>query len=303
MIYYFRNSKYEKGDQSLYLYDDPDPGAGDRDVVNRVNQELKSNPEAEIPEGYEKRQEWEIDVEYVLPEPVYLHPTFKLVLEVLDGIFFDAVGTHFIEPQVVHYEYTRVRGVMARPTASNKVQSQRSRKSSIDPKPLPSPRQIKEVVDQTTSNQLVQVAPNMRFLVAKHLKEADASDKKVTIEVANWLTQKLHQLELNEWDYKPPKGNRVVQERFQKALDSQAMKEKAEAARIERMREVKEKMHYVQQQKAQQEVEDSLKKKVHDKAMMSYNQEMKEYNKQMKLYKEHELRQWKQRKEEEKAAK
>jgi len=44
-------------------------------------------------------------------------------------------------------------------------------------------------------------------------------------------------------------------------------------------------------------VEESLKKKVHDAAMTRYHQEMKEYNDQMKLYKEHELKQWKQKKE------
>ena len=143
MIFYFRNHKFEKG-ENISLFDDPDPGAGDRDVVNRVNKELLYNPEAEIPENYVKIDEWEIDVEYNLPEPVYLHPTYNLVLEVLDGIMFDALGNHILEPQVVHYQYSRVRGVMKRPEASSKVASQRSRKSSQDVKPLPSPRSTAE---------------------------------------------------------------------------------------------------------------------------------------------------------------
>ena len=85
------------------MFDDPDIRVGDRDVVRRVNNELLSNPEAEIPENYIKVQEWEIDVEYKLPESIYIHPAYKAAYEILDDILFGPLGTHFLEPQVMHY--------------------------------------------------------------------------------------------------------------------------------------------------------------------------------------------------------
>ena len=124
------------------MYDDPDIRVGDREVVKRVNRELAQNPEAEIPENYIKVQEQEIDVEYKLPEAVYLHPTYITVLEVLDGILFDAIGTHFLEPQVVHYQFTRVRGVLPKPVAPAKVPTQKKRQALQSQSPQPKLEEI-----------------------------------------------------------------------------------------------------------------------------------------------------------------
>jgi hypothetical protein len=59
MIYHFRNFLYDIGRETL-MFDEPDPGVGDRDVVRELNEALATDPDIEMPEGYKKVVEREI---------------------------------------------------------------------------------------------------------------------------------------------------------------------------------------------------------------------------------------------------
>ena len=69
MMNQFRNATAERGDKTA-VYDHPDPGAGDLAVIKSLNEELAVDKEAQMPEGYKKIIDKELDIEYKIPENV-----------------------------------------------------------------------------------------------------------------------------------------------------------------------------------------------------------------------------------------
>ena len=55
---------------NTYHYDNWDPGGGDRVVIAQLNEELKSDPEAPMPEGYRKVPEQDMEVIYTVPKGI-----------------------------------------------------------------------------------------------------------------------------------------------------------------------------------------------------------------------------------------
>ena len=46
-----RNKSLDLG-KSTDIYDDPDPGTGDKEVCKRLTAEFSANPDLKIPDGY-----------------------------------------------------------------------------------------------------------------------------------------------------------------------------------------------------------------------------------------------------------
>jgi hypothetical protein len=92
-----RNSAAAKGEKTDY-YDLPDPGAGDVRVIKRLNEALAEDPNADMPEGYKKVADKEIEIVYEVPEVLPISENQRMVLELLDEVMAKRLGFHMLEP-------------------------------------------------------------------------------------------------------------------------------------------------------------------------------------------------------------
>jgi hypothetical protein len=83
----FTAAARERGYNTV-IYEEPDPGAGDREVVRHLNDALAEDPETQLPPGYKRVIEKEIELVYSIPEeavPSIPEPT-RDCLEILDDV-------------------------------------------------------------------------------------------------------------------------------------------------------------------------------------------------------------------------
>ncbi|OMJ93856.1 hypothetical protein SteCoe_3045 [Stentor coeruleus] len=111
---YFRKSSSEKGVLTKF-YDEPDPGVGDREIVKRLNLLLEKDPNTELPEGYKKIVENEVDVVYCVPEFMKVGESYEISLGILDDLLTKIHGIHVLEPMIKIRQITRARGVLIKP--------------------------------------------------------------------------------------------------------------------------------------------------------------------------------------------
>ena len=53
---------------STFLYEDPEASAlGDQEILRELNRQVEMNPDCELPEGYKKVTEKDIEYEYTFP--------------------------------------------------------------------------------------------------------------------------------------------------------------------------------------------------------------------------------------------
>lgn len=111
---YFRKSSSEKGVLTKF-YDEPDPGVGDREIVKRLNLLLEKNPNTELPEGYKKIVENEVDIVYCVPEFMKVGESYEVSLGILDDLLAKIHGIHVLEPVIKIRQIARARGVLIKP--------------------------------------------------------------------------------------------------------------------------------------------------------------------------------------------
>jgi hypothetical protein len=81
------------------LFENPDVATiGDTSVIVELNKRLAQNSNYKIPEGFLKVAEKEVISVYKIPDYFPVKRPQKIVLEILDKIFADALGVHFLEP-------------------------------------------------------------------------------------------------------------------------------------------------------------------------------------------------------------
>jgi hypothetical protein len=56
------------------------------------------DPEYKLPDGYQKITEREMITSYKIPDYFQIKESKRIAIEVLDGIFASAIGTHILEP-------------------------------------------------------------------------------------------------------------------------------------------------------------------------------------------------------------
>lgn len=86
---------------ALDLFDEPDPGHGDKEVVKRLNAQLRNDRETEIPEGYKVAEEQDIEASFAVPQCLALSEGWTVCLETLDLLLTDGLGIHILEPVAV----------------------------------------------------------------------------------------------------------------------------------------------------------------------------------------------------------
>jgi len=114
---------------ALDLFDEPDPGHGDKEVVKRLNAQLRTDSEAEIPEGYKVAEEQDIETRFAVPQCLTLSEGLTVCLETLDLLLNDGVGIHILEPVAVLLTRKCAKGVKQKnsespPRASTEAYSQ-----------------------------------------------------------------------------------------------------------------------------------------------------------------------------------
>jgi hypothetical protein len=169
------------GGQSTEVIDESDVGTGDRDVVRKLNELLKSDADVTMPENYIRVIERDIAVEFAVPTWASQSESSSFVLEVLDDVLFKAVGTHILEPRVVITQSYKARGHVAK-------------KPEVPLPPIHErpanllKRRFKENAESVTLNlrqrivQDVKINSTLKFLVAQAPNE-DRSDVAVVAEV------------------------------------------------------------------------------------------------------------------------
>ena len=93
----FRNHNAERG-LSTRLYDEPDPGIGDRDVIRRLNKLLERNPDTPMPEGYRRVADKDLHVSYEVPEQLGLRESQRISTKIIDDLLSSIFGIHILEP-------------------------------------------------------------------------------------------------------------------------------------------------------------------------------------------------------------
>ena len=86
---------------ALDLFDEPDPGCGDKEVVRRLNSQLRSDPNTEVPEGYRTAEEQDIEARFAVPQCLALTEGWKIGLETVDMLLCEGLGIHILEPLAV----------------------------------------------------------------------------------------------------------------------------------------------------------------------------------------------------------
>ena len=225
-----------------YIFDEPDPGYGDRDVVTALNKKLEKNPDHPVPDNYKKYKEISINIEY---KATCGTEKQRIVIEIIDGILVDALNIHFLMPVIEKTYKTRAKGII---TINN------SRSPSI--KYLPK-------IESTPG--FSKLSANIKY----HAVGLYSSSNEAVIECAQLIDDLIYSVEKNSFTLisKVPKPagtvtNRVVQEKMMKELERYNQSERAEQKRKIRIKKVNEEATQIKLQREYQEyLENEAKKK------------------------------------------
>jgi hypothetical protein len=73
-------------------------GVLDNKLIAELNRRLALDPSLKLPDGYQKVTEKEMITSYTIPKYFQISESKRIAIEVLDGIFAKAFGTHILEP-------------------------------------------------------------------------------------------------------------------------------------------------------------------------------------------------------------
>lgn len=257
---------------SLDLFDDPDAGAGDKDVARRLNALLRENPDTELPEGFRLGIEQDVEVVYCVSPILNLPESVRYSLEIVDEVLATAYGLHLLEP---------ASRIVSRPCAKG------LRKDDLPPlRPQKSPEVFPHHV----------LSPTLKFEVAK----LPSSDRLIAHECAQLLESLLISVSLGmgrviqrpatQARLKKPKREEVTPEPLQARRED--WKAKAKEVQERMARSIQEKV----ERRKKEELEQVEKKRLEGEELRKQAaRAAKEKEARIKLLKE-----WTEKKETEK---
>ena len=202
-------------DQNTEIFDHPDPGTGDKDVVKSLNKLLAKDPKTPLPQGYEKITDKEIKVFYSVPNNLGFPPSYKYATEILADILAK-LGVFILEPQIEYITTYRAKGVAS---VKQKVDLPpiHERNASVS-KPV-----IKESVSPVPTK-IGKLSPFLKLKIA----QVPAKNKEIYEECAFVLEDILHSVKLNMKrviNRKPKIG--AQQEKFEALKEREKQEEEA----------------------------------------------------------------------------
>ena len=99
------------------IWNDVYVGLGDKDVIKTLNQRLEVDPNTEMPSGYKRITQREIDLVFTPPASLNLPTSTTVVLGVLDDLLNKLFRVHILEPSIVYYTNHKAVGVLVKPEA------------------------------------------------------------------------------------------------------------------------------------------------------------------------------------------
>ena len=285
---------------STEIFDEADPGTGDKDVVRSLNKLLAKDPNTPMPEGYKRVMDRDLKIIYGLPQLLAIPESFQYAIETLDSIL-GRIGIRIIEPQIEYTTMYRAKGVSHK-TLSNNKSWRRSNKIIDNPviTEEPSKEKIKSALSMISTS-AVKLSPALKFCIA----HAPSEDKEIYQECADLLEDILHsvQLKMVRVINRQPKGG-AQEEKFEKKKEKEKKEEEMKKAEEDKKRKIRQqqlleelnKAKDLRQIKLQQDEERRKQEKLIEEQRKKENEEKQRRDKEEKVKI---LKEWGQRKEEE----
>ena len=265
-----RSASADKG-LPLRLFDEADPGAGDRDLCRKLNQALQSNPNADLPEGYRKVTDYDLQVNYAIPRTVRLPKSYRVALSLLDDILSEQLGVHILEPQFRFKQVVHAQGVLVKQAK------------------LPLPVVMDAEIKYQASILMKDYSADLLVECAQVLDDLVYSVEKRSVAV---LSRK----------HNRTVSNQVLREREAREKEAEELKAKAERRRLLRRQVVDETLQI--EKKAQEKKKRRERRKVRrtEKEKLEALQQREEERRRFRESKEREMRVWYQQKQEQEQA-
>lgn len=289
LIEYMREFLKNKG-LSTELFDEPDPGIGDKDVVKSLNKLLSKDPNTHLPEGYKRVADKDLKVEFKVPKVLGLPKAYKAAVEILDSVLAK-IGIHILEPQVEYFNVYRAKGA-----PKEKLEKSDSRLETVQEKPIKD--KIKQTISMISTN-AVKLSPTLKFCIA----HANPSDKEVVEECASLLEDILHsvQLKLKRVINRQPKGGaqeeKFEQKKEKERKDEEQRKSEEERKRRLRQQQLQEDLNKAKDERATKLRQDEAKRKAELATEEARKREKQEKEKRNKEEKAKQLLEWAKKKE------
>ena len=293
LIMYMRDNLKQRK-LSTEIFDEPDPGVGDKDVVKKLNKLLASDPETQLPEGYKRVTDKDIEVAFKIPEFLEVKESFKTSFELLDEVFNSALGFHLIEPFVEYRTTYRAKGIPPKkeklelpPIQDRPASLLKRKREERSPPPVQSPKKSKKL------------SPTLKFQIVNASKE----DKEYYEEAASALEDILHSLSL-KMTRLINRGPRPSEEKFQEKQQRQKAEQEQRKRAEEKRRRLRQQIIQEQLAKAKEErqaklAQEAEKKKRETELQNAKKKAMAEKARKEKEEKEREIKDWVERKREE----
>ena len=273
LLNFMRESTRSKS-QSTELFDEADPGSGDKDIVRSLNKLLQKDPATPMPEGYKRIQDRDLQIIFKVPKSLSLPKSHKISIEILDSLL-ETLGIHILEPQVKYFTTYRAKGIPTK--EKSKIEDSFSKEK------------IKPAIN-SISNNTVKLSPTLKFCIVN----ASPQDKETIEECAFLLEDVLHSVQLKltrvinrlpktgtqeqkfevkkEMEKKEEEVKRLEEERKRKVRQQQLLEEinRAKEERAEKLRrdEERRKVEVAEEVKRKKEAMDKALRDKEEKAKM-----------------------------------
>lgn len=264
--------------QSTEIFDEPDPGSGDKDVVKSLNKLLIKDPNTQMPDGYKRIVDKDIQIAFCIPECLSITPSYKNSIEILDSLLFSSFGIRLLEPQVEYITSYRAKGVgqkLDKKTEPGIVSS-----PSQDPLKDNDKNKEKEKKAASSITQTIKLSPSLKFWVA----HAPSNDKDIYNECASLLEDILHSVQLNMKQLITRKQKFAVQEeKYELKREKEKMEEDNKKAEDDKKRKIRQQQLLDELNKAKEERQMKLKQEEERKKQEMHMAEAKKRENEEKV--------------------
>ncbi|CAG9311360.1 unnamed protein product [Blepharisma stoltei] len=273
----------------LHLYQEPDYGAGDRDVAKSITELLKYDFNIEMPEGYQKVKAKALNVSYKIPSHLGLWSHQKIALEILDDIFFDTIGIHFLEHNISVKNVYHAKGSLTKPEVeTSPTFGVPSNKGKYKIKPLPA---------------YLKLTPGIKVEVTR-LRGTFPND--ILLECSKTLDDLIYSVE-NDSDTiisrnPKPAGsiiNRFIEQKLNEEIQQRAEEERLERKRFLRRQSLEYKLKEIKLEKEEKMREDEEIRRIEEERERRQMMVRANTLKKMKEINEPKIQEFKKRKQEE----
>jgi hypothetical protein len=290
---FLRSANSERG-ISTKFYDEPDPGVGDREIVRKLNILLEKDPSTQLPEGYKKVLENEIEIFYEVPSVLNLNESYNYAAWALDSILSKSIGVHFLEPIIRVREVYRARGILVKPQAHlARAFSENSSKFGATDHNTTFQRSYQPVMAFELT-----LTSGIKFELAR-LTGKYPND--LLYESAKLLDDLLHTVDAGSYNLISRNTKQKIQNKAQLIKEQTNTIKKTQAEEQERKRRlrkqiIEKKLKQAKEAREQKAKEEADKKKKVEEKMTLLKQKRSQKNLEMKLKREKEINQWKDKK-------